>query len=115
MATSNPARYRLVYIVKYSHLDATKSAIFATGAGSHAGGKYVEVAFETRGNGQFMPVAAAGAAPHTGTVDQLEKVEEVKVEILCEGEEVAKKAVEALKRTHPYEVVDYGVYKLEDF
>jgi hypothetical protein len=44
-----------------------------------------------------MPVAAAGATPHTGTADKLERTEETRVEVLCTGKEVTKKAVEALK------------------
>lgn len=76
-----------------------------------------------------MPVASAGANPHTGTVDTLEFVEELRVEILCVGMNVARNSVEALKRyndiisqtkfiddyrSHPYETVAYEVYKLED-
>ncbi|KAI3537651.1 hypothetical protein CSPX01_10016 [Colletotrichum filicis] len=77
-------RYKLVYTVPASHLVATKDAIFETGAGVYDQGKYVRVAFELTGQGQFRPVAAAGADPHTGAVDQLENI--------------AKAAVAALKR-----------------
>ncbi|TGO17477.1 hypothetical protein BTUL_0017g00580 [Botrytis tulipae] len=64
---------------------------------------------------RFLPVAEKGAVPHTGQVGVLKRTEEVLVHILCTGEEVTRKAVEALKRTHPYEEVSYEVYKLEDF
>ena len=39
-----------------------------------------------------------GANPHTGTVGELMKLEEVRVETLCVGREVMAGAVEALKR-----------------
>ena len=39
-----------------------------------------------------------GANPHTGTVGELMKLEEVRVETLCVGREVMVGAVEALKR-----------------
>ncbi|KAK2065803.1 hypothetical protein LY76DRAFT_640552 [Colletotrichum caudatum] len=107
-------RYKLIYTVPASHLVATKDAVFKTGAGVYDEGKYVQVAFELTGQGQFMPVAAAGAVPHTGAVDQLERVLEYRVEILCVGRDVAKAAVAALKSAHPYEVPAYEVYKLED-
>ncbi|KAK1972747.1 hypothetical protein LY78DRAFT_650492 [Colletotrichum sublineola] len=107
-------RFKLVYTVPASHLAVTKDAVFKTGAGVYDEGKYVQVAFELTGSGQFMPVAAAGADPHTGAVDQLEKVLEYRVEILCVGRDVTKAAVTALKSAHPYEVPAYEVYKLED-
>ncbi|KAF9879824.1 hypothetical protein CkaCkLH20_02635 [Colletotrichum karsti] len=108
-------KYKLVYTVPASHLKDTKDAIFKTGAGVYDEGKYVQVAFELTGQGQFMPVAAAGANPHTGSVDQLERVLEYRVEILCAGRDVTSAAVAALKSAHPYEVPAYEVYKLEDF
>lgn len=81
-----------------SHLVATKDAVFETGAGVYDQGKYIQVAFELTGQGQFRPVAAAGANPHTGAVDQLERVLEYRVEILCSDINIAKAAVAALKR-----------------
>ncbi|KAJ0347202.1 hypothetical protein KNSL1_006720 [Colletotrichum chrysophilum] len=108
-------RFKLYWTVPASHLVATKEAVFKTGAGVYDEGKYVQVAFQITGQGQFMPVAAAGADPHTGTVDELEQVLEYKVEIVCIGRDVTKAAVAALKSAHPYEVPAYEVYKLEDF
>lgn len=48
------------------------------------------------GTGQFRPGDAAN--PHIGSVGQLEEVQEARVETLCVGENVVKKAVEALKK-----------------
>ncbi|TGO47559.1 hypothetical protein BCON_0272g00020 [Botryotinia convoluta] len=109
-SSTSQARYKLVYRVLQSHLSATKDAIFAVGGGVYADGKYIKVWF-----GQFLPVVEKGAVPHTGKVGVLEQTEEVLVHILYTGEEVTRKAVEALKRTHPYEEVSYEVYKLENF
>jgi len=108
-------KFKLVYTVPSSHLQATKDAIFAAGGGVYPGGKYVQVAFEIPGYGQFLPVAEAGAAPHTGTPGMLEHTEETRVEILCLGEIVTRKSVAALKQAHPYEEVAYAVYRMEDF
>lgn len=58
----------------------------------------MQVAFQLTGEGQFLPVAEAGAAPHTGAVGQLEKVKEYRVEIFCHSRDVAKAAVAALKK-----------------
>jgi hypothetical protein len=126
-----PQSYKLIYTVPHTHLAVTKEAIFAAGGGVYAHGKYINVSFEVPGNGQFIPVSAAGAKPHTGEVDKLERTQEMKVEIRCTEEEVVKKAVEALKkwvlrhrdsklklighRNHPYEEVAYEVFKIENF
>ncbi|KAG7134133.1 hypothetical protein HYQ45_007816 [Verticillium longisporum] len=47
------------------------------------------------GTGQFRP--GDSARPHIGAVGQLEEVEEVRVETLCNGDSTVKKAVDALK------------------
>ena len=98
MSSLKENRYKLVYTVIPSHLEATKDAIFAAGGGIYANGKYVQVSFETPGYGQFLPVAEAGANPHTGTPGRLERVEEVRVEITCTGLEITRAAVAALKK-----------------
>ncbi|KXH66437.1 hypothetical protein CSAL01_00885 [Colletotrichum salicis] len=97
-----------------SHLVVTKDAVFETGAGVYDQGKYIQVAFELTGQGQFKSVGAAGADPHTGAVDHLERVLEYRVEVLCSDRNVAKAAVAALKSAHPYETPAYEVYKLEN-
>lgn len=48
------------------------------------------------GNGQFRPGNAAN--PHIGRVGQLEEKQEMRVETLCVGEDVVRKAVDALKK-----------------
>lgn len=70
------------------------------------------VCFETPGTAQFVP--GEGAVPNIGTVGKLERVEEMRVEVLCVGRDVMEGAVGALKKAHPYEEVAYEVYKLED-
>lgn len=72
-------------------------AIFAAGAGRYPGaGNYTECAFTLIGKGQFRP--GDTASPHIGKVGALEEVEEARVETLCVGEDVVRKAVEALKK-----------------
>jgi len=93
---SPPTRYKLSFTVPLSSLSACKSALFAAGAGTHPGGKYTHVSFETTGVGQFMP--CEGAVPTLGQVGKLERVEEVRCEVLCVGEEVMRGAVGELKR-----------------
>jgi len=94
---SLPSRFKLVYFVPVSALAATKSAVFAAGAGRFPGpGGYTEACWQTLGSGQFRP--GQHANPKIGTVGELETVEEMRVEILCVGRDTAQKAVDALKR-----------------
>lgn len=106
-------RFKLVFFVPLSALEACKAAIFSAGAGRYPGGKYTECCWTVLGTGQFRPGGMAN--PHIGSVGALEEVPEVRVETLCIGAEIAKKSVEALKIAHPYEEPSYQVYKLEDF
>lgn len=105
-------RYALVFYVPHSHLAACKDAVFAAGAGTYPGGKYSHACFETPGRGQFRP--NAGAVPKVGTVGKIERVEEMRVELICMGRDVMEKSVERLRRAHPYEEVPYQVFKMEN-
>lgn len=89
--------FKLVYFVPRENLEAVQSAVFAVGAGKYPGpGGYSECAWTTLGTGQFRPGSAAN--PHIGEGGKLEKVEEYRVEVLCNGHTVARQAVEALKK-----------------
>jgi hypothetical protein len=114
MSSNNqiPDRYKLIFFVPHPHLEACKEAVFATGAGSFPGGKYIKTCFQYPGTGQFLP--SEGANPNIGAVGTLEHVEEMKVEILCVGRQTVLQAVEALLKAHPYEEPAYEVYKLEN-
>ncbi|CAG9991717.1 unnamed protein product [Clonostachys byssicola] len=108
------SKFKLVFFVPMENVEAVKAAIFAAGAGRYPGpGAYTHCAWQTDGVGQFRPGDSAN--PHIGKVGEIEKVPEVRVETLCVGEDVAKNAVEALKKAHPYEEPGYEVYRLENF
>lgn len=55
-----------------------------------------------------------GATPNIGKVGELERVEEVRVEVLCVGRDVMQGAVGALRHAHPYEEPAFEVVRLED-
>ena len=89
---------KLIYYVPESHLEATKQAIFKAGAGGI--GDYAECAWQVKGIGQFKPVGQAN--PFIGQVNQLEQVEEWRVETIVD-EQVAQAVKQALLTSHPYE------------
>ncbi|CAM1504118.1 Fc.00g017090.m01.CDS01 [Cosmosporella sp. VM-42] len=106
--------FKLVFNVPPSGLEACKAAIFAAGAGRYPDpGNYTECCWVAIGTGQLRPGDAAN--PNIGSVGKLEYVEEARVETLCLGGDVERKAVTAPKAAHPYEEPSYSVFRLEDF
>lgn len=101
--------YKLAFFVPRDDAQAVKEAVFATGAGRI--GDYEACCFQTLGTGQFRPLP--GATPHIGKVGDLEQVEELKVELVCEDSLIGN-AVAALKLAHPYEEPAYDVWRLEE-
>jgi hypothetical protein len=87
-------RYKFVFFSPPQRLSEINSAIFATGAGTFP--NYSECCFVTPGKGQFRPSDSAN--PAIGTRGELEEVEEVRCEMICNGREVTEQAVAALKK-----------------
>ncbi|KAI9739118.1 MAG: hypothetical protein M1834_007331 [Cirrosporium novae-zelandiae] len=110
--TSLP-RYKFAFTVPTTHLAPCKAAVFSAGAGAHPNSTYKNVCFETSGIGHFIPTE--GAHPDIGQVGKAEAVEETRVEVMCVGGEVVKKAILELKKAHPYEECTYDIFKMEDF
>ncbi|MDI5922973.1 NGG1p interacting factor NIF3 [Halomonas sp. LR5S13] len=101
--------YKLAFFVPVADAEAVKEALFATGAGRI--GDYEACCFQTQGMGQFRPLE--GADPHIGRVGDLEQVEELKVELVCEDALIGE-AVAALTAAHPYEEPAFDVWRLAD-
>jgi hypothetical protein len=100
--------YKLVFYVPVTDSELVKSALFAAGAGTI--GQYDHCCFESLGVGQFRPLS--GANPTLGKVGELERVSELKIEMLCIPDKIHS-VVKVLKETHPYEEPAYEVIKLE--
>lgn len=101
--------YKIVFFVPETHKEAVKQALFDAGAGRI--GNYDSCAWETLGTGQFR--AMQGANPFLGKIDQIEKVDEYRVELVCE-DALIKDAIRAMKAAHPYEEPAYDVIKLAE-
>jgi hypothetical protein len=100
--------YFLCFYVPEEHAEQVKAAVFEAGAGRL--GDYEHCCWQTSGLGQFRPMA--GAAPFIGEVDRLERLVELKVEMICRAD-VIKDVIEAMKLAHPYEEPAYHVLKVE--
>jgi len=74
------------------------NAMHKAGAGNI--GEYKNCSFQVAGEGTFMPTG--NAEPHIGTTNQLERVDEIRVEVIFPNY-LSNKVLNALKESHPYE------------
>lgn len=102
--------YKLCFYVPESHLETTKAAVFAAGAGQV--GDYDQCCWQAKGQGQFQPLP--GSKPFLGEQGRLEVVEEYRVEMVCADERI-QAAVAALRLAHPYEEPAYDCWLLAAF
>ena len=94
--------FRLDVYVPDSHVEAVKTAMFEAGAGSF--GNYDSCCWQTAGDGQFRPLD--GSHPFFGETGRVEHVKEWKLEFVV-SESALGDALDALKRSHPYETPSF--------
>jgi hypothetical protein len=99
--------YKLTFYVPDSHLAPVKSAVFAAGAGRM--GNYEHYCWQVLGQGQFKPMQ--GAQPFLGQVDQLETLDEWRVDMVVDDHALSA-VLAAFKQAHPYETPAYDVIAL---
>ncbi|WRS28808.1 Nif3-like dinuclear metal center hexameric protein [Oscillospiraceae bacterium MB08-C2-2] len=99
------AARKIVVFVPESHGEAVYEAMSAAGAGKL--GNYSKCAFLLEGEGRFYPME--GAHPAIGQVEALEKVQELRIEMLVPPEKTAQ-VVAAMKEAHPYETPAYDLF-----
>ena len=102
--------YLISFYVPIDHAQSVKSSMFKAGAGRI--GNYDCCSFETVGTGQFRPLENAN--PFLGKIGEIEKVLELKVEMVC-NKDVITDAILALKKNHPYETPAYHVISILDY
>lgn len=97
----------IVYVPRAA-ADVVAAAMHDAGAG--AIGDYDRALFASDGIGQFRPLD--GADPAIGTVGEVERVEETRLELIAEPR-VRERVRAALLDAHPYEEVAYEVIATE--
>ena len=88
-------------------LEATRSAVFAAGAGRI--GDYERCSWYAAGTGTYL--GGEGTSPAFGEPGREQRVAELRVETVVSDELLAG-VVAALKDAHPYEEPAYDVYAL---
>ncbi len=99
--------YKLNFYVPETHLEIVKNALFEKGAGHYK--HYDLCCWQVPGEGQFRPLHHS--QPFLGLLNQLEKVIEYKVEMIC-PESAIKEIVQTLLAVHPYEEPAYEIFKM---
>lgn len=102
-------KVKITVMVPPENADNLRSLICETGAGTI--GNYTECSVSTKIIGTFKPNDKA--SPSKGTKNKLEKVNEIKLEIICNVENV-KKVLEIIKKNHPYETPGIDIIPLMD-
>jgi len=95
--------YQIYFYVPEESIEVVKAAMFDAGAGQV--GDYEQCAWQILGEGQFK--SSENANPYIGQHDQLTRLNEYRVEMVCQ-KGVLKAALTALIITHPYQEVAYG-------
>lgn len=102
--------YKICFYVPISEAERVKMAMFTAGAGKYS--NYDCCSFETLGTGQFRPLD--GSNPYIGTKNIIEKIPELKVEMICK-KNIIKEVIKVMKVAHPYEVVAFDVTEVLEF
>jgi hypothetical protein len=100
------------FYVPKTHLEIVKEAIFIAGAGVI--GEYSNCCWQTLGEGQFLP--SANSSPVLGKQQQLHRLAEYKVEVIC-VRDIMPNILHQFLLSHPYEEPAYSIMphlKLED-
>lgn len=99
--------YKIVTYVPISHSSMVRKAMTDRGAGFI--GKYSHCTFNIKGTGTFMP--REGTSPYIGNKNELEYVEEERIETIVNEKDMSN-VIDAMLKSHPYEEVAYDLYNL---
>ncbi len=101
--------FKIVVFIPKDHCEKVKEVMFKAGAGKFK--NYDNCSFEIEGTGQFRPLK--NSKPFLGKENSLEKVPEMRVEMICSNECI-KEVISSMKSAHPYEEVAFDVITLVD-
>ncbi|MFK5987072.1 MAG: NGG1p interacting factor NIF3 [Pseudomonadota bacterium] len=105
MSTQN--LYQLNYYVPEKNHEELKQRLFSAGAGKL--NNYDQCCWQILGGGQFRPLK--NSKPTSGKLNQLQKLKEYKVEMICQ-EQYLQTVLENLLKYHPYEQPAYHIVKI---
>ncbi len=105
--THNKKYYKLVVFVPKESVNDVRNAIGSAGAGNI--GNYSHCTFQSQGEGRFKPLE--GSNPYIGSINNIEKVEEYRLESIVPENNLCNVLNEMII-AHPYEEVAYDIIPL---
>lgn len=102
-------RVKIIVTIPIENVEEVRTAICEAGAGVI--GNYTHCSMSTKCIGTFKPTDEAN--PYIGKRNNLEFVEEEKLEVVCNVDKV-KKVISKLRETHPYEEPAIDIIPLID-
>lgn len=106
--TSSKTLQKLAVYVPRTHYEQVRETLIRFNTCTI--GQYTGCTFSSEGIGSFVPME--GSNPYVGEADQLEIVDEVKLECMIESDSL-NAIIKEIKKVHPYEEIAYDVYNLE--
>ena len=101
--------FKICVYVPENSVEKVKQALFDAGAGRI--GNYDSCCWQTAGIGQFRPLE--GSNPAIGSLNEVESVSEIKIELVC-ADSLVKSAIQAMRLAHPYEEPAFDVWELAE-
>ena len=105
----NINRVKIIVTIPLENVEEVRNAICEAGAGVI--GNYTYCSMSTKCVGTFKPTDEAN--PYIGEKNNLEFVDEEKLEVVCDVKKV-KEVVSALRKVHPYEEPAIDIIPLID-
>ena len=102
-------RVKIIVTIPVENVEEVRNAICETGAGII--GNYTDCSMSTKCIGTFKP--NDNANPYIGKHNNLEFVEEEKLEVVCDVK-LVKKVITRLREVHPYEEPAIDIIPLLD-
>ena len=105
----NINRVKIIVTIPLENVEEVRNAICEAGAGVI--GNYTHCSMSTKCVGTFKPTDEAN--PYIGEKNNLEFVDEEKLEVVCDVKKV-KEVISALRKVHPYEEPAIDIIPLID-
>ncbi len=105
----NINRVKIIVTIPLENVEEVRNAICETGAGVI--GNYTHCSMSTKCVGTFKPTDEAN--PYIGEKNNLEFVDEEKLEVVCDVKKV-KEVISMLRKVHPYEEPAIDIIPLID-
>lgn len=105
----NSNQIKVVVFIPANFVEKVSAEIFSTGAGTI--GEYNNCSFRVIGEGTFL--GSGKSSPAVGLKGKLERVEEVRIEIISDKWNL-ENIIEAIKKNHPYEEPAFDIYPIEN-